>query len=217
MNQILVVDDDLELRENITEILDGAGFSPQAAACAQDGIELAKQGQFEIILLDFMMPGMNGIEAIPEFQRVSPHSKIIMLTAFATVENAVNAIKKGASEYISKPFKIDQLLTLIRQMLEELRFDVGIKKLEMEETLSSLSNSIRRKTIRLFQSRKSIRMMEITRELGIEDHTKVAFHLRILKEAGILGQNKDKSYHLTKEGEKIHECLHILENYLADN
>ena len=61
-----------------------------------------------------------------------------------------------------------------------------------------------------------MRFMEITRELKIEDHTKVVFHLRMLRDAGIIDQDEKKSYLLTREGEKAIECLKILEHYLSD-
>ena len=60
-----------------------------------------------------------------------------------------------------------------------------------------------------------MRLMELVRELGIEDHTKVVFHLKVLKESGIIEQDKDKSYSLTEEGERILSGLKILENYLS--
>lgn len=216
MSKILIVDDDLEIRENLAEILQGANYNIGTASTAQDGINKVKNGHYDIILLDFMMPGMNGIEALSEFKRVSPKSKVIMITAFATIDNAVEAIKRGASDYISKPFKIPDLLMLVRQVLEEARFENGIKKLEMEETLSSLSNSTRREILRMIWESKSMRLMEITRTLGIDDHTKVLFHLKNLKGSALIRQNGNKAYLLTQEGEKIIECLAILDNFLTD-
>lgn len=215
MNKILIVDDDLEYRENLKEILDTAGYSNDMAGSAKQAMEKLGAGQFNIILLDFMMPGIDGINAIGDFKRISPNSKIIMITSFASIENAVTAIKKGASEYISKPFKIEALLLTIKQMIEELRFEGDIKKLKLEGTLSSLSNSIRREIIRMFQTCKKIRLMETARKLEIEDHTKLLFHLKTLKEAGIIKQDKKRTYLLTKEGTKVLECLQILDNYLS--
>ena len=216
MSTILIVDDDAEFRENVKEILDNAGYANDMAGSAKQAMEKLDAKDFDVILLDFMMPGLDGINALGELKRVSPHSKIIMITAFASIENAVTAIKKGASEYISKPFKIDALLLMIKQVLEELRFEGEIKKLKLERTLCSLSNSIRREIIRLFQKNKKIRLMETARKLGIEDHTKLIFHLRTLKEAGIIKQDEKRTYLLTKEGKKVLECLNILDNYLSE-
>jgi len=215
--QILVVDDDYDLRENLVEILNAEGYGVQATENASKAFEKLQQTDFDIVILDFMMPGMNGIEALYELKRIAPKTKVIMITAFATIENAVNAIKRGASEFITKPFKIEELLILIKQVLEELRFEYGIKKLEMEDTLSSLSNSIRRQIIRILQSNKEMRLMQIVRELEVKDHTKVIFHLKTLKESKIIEQTSEKSYFLTLEGQKILECLILLEKYFDDN
>jgi len=214
MNNILIVDDDPELRANLKAILQDEGYTTEEAASGIEAIEKASSEQFTIILLDLMMPGMDGIETLAEIRRISPKTKVIMITAFATVENAVNAIKKGASDYITKPFRIEELLAIIRRAIEESRFDEDIKKLDMDFTLSSLSNPIRRNIIHLLIARQSMRLMEITRELKIEDHTKVVFHLKMLRETGIIAQGQDKSYTITKEGKKTVDCLKILEEHL---
>lgn len=215
MKKVLIVDDDAELRSTLSEILKGAGYHIDEASSGKEAIEKMASKDFDIALLDLMMPKMNGIETLTELKKITPKTKVIMITAFATVENAVDAIKKGASDYISKPFRIDDLLTTIRRVIEEGRFEEGITKLDLDYTLSSLANPIRRNILRLLNSRKSMRLMELVRELGIEDHTKVVFHLKVLKESGIIEQDKDKSYSLTEEGERILSGLKILENYLS--
>ncbi|MBU1341027.1 MAG: response regulator [Proteobacteria bacterium] len=216
MNRVLIVDDDIEYRENVKEILDEAGYPNDMAGSAKEALEKLVVQQFDVILLDFMMPGIDGINAIEKFKKIRPNSKIIMITAFASIENAVTAIKKGASEYISKPFKIDALLLMIKQVIEEFRFEGDIKKLKLEGTLSSLSNSIRREIIRLFHANKKIRLMETARKLDIEDHTKLIFHLKSLKDAKIIKQDEQRAYLLTKEGKKVLECLNILDQYLSE-
>ncbi len=217
MKQILIVDDDSEVRENIEEILNDEGYITKSASSGKGAIEESQKHQFDLILLDYMMPEQTGIDVLSELKRINPMSKIIMITAFASIENAVEAIKKGAHEYLAKPFKIDQLVLLIRQLSEEIRFEKQIRKTDMEDTLSTLSNSIRRETIRMFRKRPQLRLMEIARELKIEDHTKVVFHLRSLKQAGLIKQEKDKSYMLTIEGKNILKCLDLLENFMADS
>ena len=215
MKKVLIVDDDAELRSTLSEILKGAGYHIDEASSGKEAIDKIASKDFDIALLDLMMPKMNGIETLTELKKITPKTKVIMITAFATVENAVDAIKKGASDYISKPFRIEELLTTIRRVIEEGRFEEGITKLDLDYTLSSLANPIRRNILRLLNSRKSMRLMELVRELGIEDHTKVVFHLKVLKESGIIEQDKDKSYSLTEEGERILSGLKILENYLS--
>lgn len=215
MKKILIVDDDAELRANLSEILKGAGYHIAEAPSGTEAIDKIASKDFDVVLLDLMMPKMNGIETLTELKKVTPKIKVIMITAFATVENAVEAIKKGASDYISKPFRINDLLATVRRVIEEGRFEEGITKLKLDYTLSSLANPIRRNILRLLQSRKGMRLMEIVRELDINDHTKVVFHLKMLKESGMINHDRGKLYALTAEGERMLACLGILENYLS--
>lgn len=215
MKKILIVDDDEELRANLSEILKGAGYQTAEAPSGKETIEKISAENFDIMLLDLMMPGMSGIDTLIEIRKINPRIRVIMITAFATIDNAVTAIKKGASDYIAKPFKINELLAVIKRAIEEVRFEEGVKKLNLDATLNSLTNYIRRRIIRMLWLQKKMRLMEMTKELEIEDHTKVVFHLKMLREAGIIEQEKDKAYILTKEGERIFDCLKILENYLS--
>ncbi len=215
MKKILIIDDDAELRTNLTEILGGAGYYTDEATSGKEAIAKVASENFDVAVLDFMMPGMSGIDVLAEFAKIAPKIKVIMITAFATIENAVAAIKKGANDYISKPFKISEILITIRRALEESRFENNMKKLDTEHALSSLSNPIRRNIIQLLRVKPGARLMEITRELDIEDHTKVIFHLKMLKEAGIIEQDKEKAYCLTNEGERTIGLLKVMEDYLS--
>lgn len=214
MKKILIVDDDADLRSSLGEILKEAGYRAECASSAAEAAARLEAEEFDVVLLDYMMPGMSGIDALRPIRRLRPRAKVIMMTAFATVDNAVDAIKKGASDYIVKPFQIEVLLATIGRVLEEAKFEACLHKLNFEHALSSLTNSTRRNIIKLLHVRGKMRLMEITRELGIEDHTKVVFHLRLLKEAGIVEQDGAKLYSLAKEGVKALECLRTLENYL---
>lgn len=216
MKKILIVDDDAELRANLTEVLKGAGYQAESATSAKEGVAMIESREFDVVLLDFMMPKMSGIDALLTMRRMRPKTKVIMVTAFATVENAVDAIKKGASDYISKPFKIELLLTTIRRVLEEAKFEMCGKHPDFDQALSSLASPIRRSIIKLLHAREKMRLMEITRELGIDDHTKTVFHLKILKEAGMIVQDNEKSYSLAKEGMKALDCLRTLEKHLIE-
>lgn len=214
MKKILVVDDDAEFRSHVIDVLKGEGYQTDSASSAKEAIAKNEAQEFDVVLLDYMMPKKSGIDALLEMRKHRPKTKVIMITAFATVENAVDAIRKGASDYISKPFKILELLTTIRRVLEETKFEESIKKLDFDQALSSIASPIRRNILKLLHAREQMRLMEITRELGIEDHTKVVFHLKILKEAGILEQDDEKNYSLTKEGMKTLDCLKTIETML---
>ena len=215
MKKILIIDDDAELRAHLSEILTKEGYQTSEAASGGKGIEKAVAENFDVVLLDLIMPKMSGSDVLVELRKTVPRTRIIMLTAFATVENAVDAVRKGASDYIAKPFKISELLTTIRRVLEEAKFEEGIRNLNFDQTLSSLVSPLRRTILKLLCARGQMRLMEITRELHIDDHTKVVFHLKILKESGAIAQDQGKAYGLTKEGFRIIDCLKTLEKQLS--
>lgn len=215
MKKILIVDDDRELGGQLADVLKENGYLAKSASSAKEAYEKLNAEEFAIVLLDYMMPKKSGIDALVEIKRLCPKIKVVMITAFASVENAVAAIKKGASDYISKPFKIDNILLTIRLALEEAKFEEGIKKLDIDRTLSTLANPIRRNILKMLIGRDDIHLMEITRDLGIDDHTKVVFHLKILREAGIIDQSKERAYFLTEEGLRMVECLKTLKQYLV--
>jgi len=215
MKKILIVDDDREFRDHLIEVLKEEGYQIESASSAKEAYALLSAVEFDIVLLDYLMPKQSGVDAISEIKRLRPKVKVIMVTAFASIEHAIDAIKRGATDYISKPFKIDNLLLTIRRVLEEAKFDEGMKKMDLDQTLSTLASPIRRNILKLLRDREETRLMEITRELGIEDHTKVVFHLKMLKEAGIIDQSKGKAYFLSKEGLRMIECLKTLEQYLT--
>lgn len=215
MKKILVIDDDDGVRTTLSDLLRCKGYYICEAFSGKDAIEMVKSEDFDIVLLDLMMPRMDGIDTLRELRRLSPKTRVIMITAFATVENAVDAIKKGASDYISKPFKTNELLVTIKRVFEEVRFEEGIKKLDLDYALDTLSNPVRRKIMELFCSKTNMRLTEITKKLNIEDHTKILFHLKALKEKGIIEQDEEKSYSLTEEGEKTLNCLKALKNYFS--
>ncbi len=217
MNRILIVDDDTELRCNLSDVLQDAGYTTVEAPNGHAALNLLDSEDFALVLLDMVMPGMNGIDTLTALKRKKPQTKVIMITAFATVQNAVNAIQQGASDYITKPFKIEELLATIGRVLEEARFEEGAAKIGLEDAISSLNNEIRRNIIRMIFKRKNLRLMEITRELNFDDHTKIVFHLKNLREADVIDQDLNKAYFLTEEGVRLYECMKVLERYVAVN
>lgn len=214
MKKIMIIDDDAELRSHMENILSNEGYQTVTSESAKDFLEQTDKQALDIILLDFMMPGINGIDALLEIRKRFPKTRVVMITAFASIENAVEAMKKGASDYISKPFKIADLLMSIRRVIEEAKFEERVDSLELNQTLNAIVSTIRRNILKLLYSSGPSRLMEITRELEIEDHTKVVFHLKILKEAGIVEQDQDKVYSLTGGGFKTMECLKTMEHMI---
>ncbi|WP_163337266.1 response regulator [Desulfopila sp. IMCC35008] len=207
---IYVIDDDDDLRESITEILEGNGFKVSSFENAEAALQGVTSQTISLAIVDNMMPGMGGMAFIPVLKKEHPHVKIIMITAFSTVDNAVTAMRSGADDYLAKPFKRDDLLVTVRRNLEELKFEQQIAGPGMDDALACLSNQIRRQILALLASNGRMRFMDITRHLKISDHTKVNFHLKNLKTNGLVSQDRVKIYSLTPQGDKMVDCLSLL-------
>ena len=215
MHNILVVDDDPELRENIREILDDAGFAVTVAASGEEALDCLERQAFDVILLDLIMPGLGGKEVLPLIKRQSPSVKAIMITAFATIENAVSAMRKGADDYLTKPFKVDELLMAVRRCLEEARLQKCHSVIDVEDTFNCLANVMRREILFLLAREGKLRFMDIARKLEVEDHTKVNFHLKVLRDARFIEQDARKLYVLSKEGLKVLDCVQVVVKNLS--
>ena len=191
------------------------GFDVTEAISGEDAIGKASDTSFEAALVDFLMPDMDGLEVLHELKKINPRTRIIIMTAFATIEHAVRAIKKGASDYIAKPVPFEQVLTLVNRSLAESGFEKTVRIDDLDQALLAVSNPIRRQIVTLLASKGPQRVTEITRELSIKDHTKALFHLRSLKESGIVQQLPAKSYFLTDVGLELVQGLQQLQDRLG--
>lgn len=117
--QILVVDDEASMREMLSIMLRRDGFDVVEAADGKQGLELYRQSDFELVLSDIRMPHKTGIEMLREIKNQNSEALVIMMTAFSTTEEAVEAMKLGAYDYITKPFKTDEVRLVIAKALEK--------------------------------------------------------------------------------------------------
>lgn len=216
MTEVLfVIDDDTDLRESIVEILEANDFKVKSFANAESALETMQTTVPSLAIVDNMMPGMGGMAFIPLLKKEHPRVKVIMITAFSTVENAVSAMKSGADDYLTKPFNRADLLATVRRNLEELRFEKQAAGPGMDEALACLSNEIRRQILTALSLKGKMRFMDITRYLQISDHTKVNFHLKNLKTNHLISQEREKHYTLTRQGEKMVDCLSIFSKEIS--
>lgn len=136
--KILVVDDEQKICLIISQILTEEGFTAKTVNSGESAIDLIESFRPDLILMDQNMPGMNGIETMEEIKSRHPEITVIILTAFGSIPLAVEAIKKGAYDYISKPFDNDELLLLIQRSLEHRRLteEVSHLKKQLQEKYS---------------------------------------------------------------------------------
>lgn len=143
MNKILIVDDEHSIRLLLSQILNDEGFTPLAASNGRKAIEIFRNESPDAVLLDLLMPGMDGIEIMKELKKIDPIIPIIIITGHGDISLAVKAIKAGAYDFITKPAHEEGLIMLLRRAME---------KLELEREIRKLHNSVE-STYELFLGR----------------------------------------------------------------
>lgn len=123
MPNILVVDDELSMREFLKILLDKEGYTTQTATDGEDGLAKIENGSFDLVISDIRMPGMGGLDLLSTIKQSQPSLPFIMITAFASPEDAVQAMKHGAYDYITKPFKVDEIKSVIKSALMSKQID----------------------------------------------------------------------------------------------
>jgi two-component system response regulator PilR (NtrC family) len=118
---ILVIDDEEVMRDVLHTLLGQAGYRVTLAADGPQGLALARQQTFDAAVVDVMLPEMGGIEVLEELRRIDPELVVLMITAFASVETALQAMKRGAFDYVTKPFKHEEVLHILRNGLNQRR------------------------------------------------------------------------------------------------
>lgn len=118
---ILVVDDEEIMREILETLLTREGYEVKLASTGEEGLEIARALPIDAAVVDIMMPGIGGIATLDELRRIDEDLAVIIITAYASVESAISAMKSGAFDYITKPFKNDEVLVVIRNAMERRR------------------------------------------------------------------------------------------------
>jgi len=132
VNRILVVDDESLMREFLTESLESQGYSTDSAENGGRALEYIANETYDIVLTDFKMPKITGLDVLKKALEKTPSCKVVVMTAYGTVENAVEAMKIGAFDYITKPFSLDEILMLVKRALEFRKLEDENRRLHSE-------------------------------------------------------------------------------------
>jgi len=132
--RILVIDDEEMILKVIREELRYEGFLVDIANAAEDGYRLIRENHYDLVLLDYQMPNINGFQLLSELKKIKPELLAIIMTAFGSIDHAVEAMKLGAYDYVTKPFEDDELVSKIQQALLVNERMVGQTELQEQET-----------------------------------------------------------------------------------
>ncbi len=118
-NSIFIIDDEPILRQTLTAILQRKGYQVSSAASIQEARQILQKGAFDLVFLDLKMPGGGGMELLPEIRKMYPEMPVVILTAHATLDSAVGAVRQGASDYLLKPIDPERLLQRVLEILSQ--------------------------------------------------------------------------------------------------
>lgn len=162
---ILVVDDDEGIRDTLEAVLSEEGYQVAAASTGKAALELARGREFHLVLLDLRMPDMSGLEILPRLRSELPRAPIIIMTAYGTIKTAVEAVKQGAYDFVSKPFDLDEMRITIEKALAHERL-----KMENERLRTMLEDELVFQEI-VGRSAKMRAVFELIRKVANHDVT----------------------------------------------
>jgi DNA-binding NtrC family response regulator len=119
--RVLIVDDEKDILKALEFLLRAEGYAVSLAASGEEALELYRKEGFDIVLTDLKMPGMDGLTLLEEIRKLNPDATVLFMSAYATVESAVEAMKRGAADYIVKPFINEEVKLTFRRLIESLR------------------------------------------------------------------------------------------------
>jgi two-component system, NtrC family, response regulator PilR len=132
--RLLIVDDKAQMREVLQKFLVAEGYAVETAESAEEALDKFTKGSFDLVLSDIRMPLMDGNELLEAILKIKRDAVVILMTAFGSIEAAVEAIKQGATDYISKPFQMEEVLLRISRALKEKKLEKRVA--DLEEQLS---------------------------------------------------------------------------------
>jgi two-component system, OmpR family, response regulator CpxR len=136
--RVLLVDDEQDFAEVLAERLETRGFSVQKAFNGDDAISLISNQDADVVVLDVLMPGRNGVEILREIKQLKPLTEVIMLTGHATIESAIEGMKLGAYDYLMKPTETEDLVVKIQKAYKlKSEHEERIRQAEIDKTVEA--------------------------------------------------------------------------------
>jgi two-component system, NtrC family, response regulator HydG len=163
--QILVIDDDKAMRDACYQILSRQGYRVEQAASARQGLSLLEKASFDVILLDLVMPDLDGLETLKKIRGLDPDVEVIIITGYGTIQSAVESIKAGAFHFLSKPFIPDDLRAVVNRALDKRRLD--LENLYLRQELKSKDD----KSVLVYESESMARIMDMVARVAPTDST----------------------------------------------
>jgi DNA-binding NtrC family response regulator len=163
MSRIVIVDDEIKITQLLSDRISEEGHSVATFSSAEEALPVIERNETDIVLCDLRLGGMNGLELLKRAKRAAPTTDFVMMTAYASADTAVEAMREGAYEYLIKPFQMDEVVLLLRRILD--RRDLMSENLALKEKISEASSA--RRIVGESPSIKAIR--EVILKVGPSD------------------------------------------------
>ena len=170
--KVLIVDDAPDTLEIIERLFHYEGYDVLIASTGEEGVKKFEKENPEVVLMDINLPGIDGTEALRRIRTINPQQCVVMLTAFATVDNAIQALKEGASDFVKKPFENDHLIHIVNQCFEKHKtlkekenLEEEVRRLSITDDLTGLYNhrhffkTLEAELVRLKRQKTSLSLM----------------------------------------------------------
>ncbi len=132
MFSILIIDDQKNMRESLAIAFKRSGYTVDSVENGEKAIELQKDHFYDLIIVDLKMETMNGLEVLSRIKDIHPSTEVIVMTAFGTIDSAIQAMRKGAYDYVTKPFQLSEILSVVERALEKKRLSDKVNNLQKE-------------------------------------------------------------------------------------
>jgi len=206
--KVLVVDDAPDTLEIIQKLLRYEGYDVRVASTGEEGVKKVEEERPDVVLMDINLPGIDGTEALRQIRSNHPHQCIIVLTAFATVENAIYALKEGAFDFLTKPFENEHLIHTVNQCVEQYKtlrekenLEEEVRRLSITDDLTGLYNhrhffkTLEAELARLKRQKTSLSLLMFDLD-NFKKYNDLYGHLegdRVLKTVGEIVKNSVRS------------------------
>ena len=190
--RILIVDDETEITEILSDLL-SAKNECEAAGTAEEALDRLREREFQLVISDITMPGMSGLEMLPQAKRASPNTVIVMISGTQTVESAIGALRLGAFDYLMKPFDLRQVEAVVNRALEHHELIVAKQRYEnnleelVEERTAALDRALDSLEDAYRSTLKALTSALETRDSETHGHSErvVTYSLRLGREYGL--------------------------------
>jgi DNA-binding NtrC family response regulator len=164
-DRILIVDDEESMREFLTAVLSKEGYSVQAVESGKEALEVLGTDTFALLISDLRMPEMSGLELVALARKRHPQLSVVVITAFASLESAIEALRLGASDYIMKPFQVDEILLVVAKAFEQR--DLRRENQTLREQLGQKAENLNI----IAESPQMQKILEVVKRVGPSDAT----------------------------------------------